>query len=476
MIPIRSHHKMVVILLAAILLIVFSWPVAAADSENPADDAALLASICPVVYPLDQFPTERGYRYFFFGNAFFINEAGYLVTAAHVVKSFRDGGRPYILVGTLGGPRRLQEAELVAVDWEHDVAVLRATPNPFVGQHHVAFLSMTAERPSVGKPVLAVSVLPSDLHDSQTSEPPVEIRSQGQVIDYQFHVHAESEVADSELLLFNQKIVPGQSGSPVLSADSREVVGIVVGQWLHPTVMHFTTAAQPLVTSPGAALRIHYAIALLRRQGISWQAASVPTAPTSPAPQASGFSPPVPVSLVATPYPPQALFGGEVVLDALIDTDGRIAELNVVHGSAPFLEPVLNAVHTWTFSPAQMDGQVVEARIGIVVQFPQSFLPKLTARERKYNRPSEDSVGHGALPVSTVEPDYPPNTVTEDSVILYNLINQQGQVTSTRVLRDVEPLTTATLAASQQWRFVPGKEAGANTDSAVALVVTFRHP
>jgi Trypsin-like peptidase domain/Gram-negative bacterial TonB protein C-terminal len=474
MIPIRSHYKIVVISLAAILLMIFCWPVAAAASENPADDAALLASICPVVYPLDQFPTERGYRYFFFGNAFFINEEGYLVTAAHVVKSFRDGGRPYILVGTLSGPRRLQEAELVAVDWEHDVAVLRATPNPFVGQHHVAFLSMTAERPSVGKPVMAVSVLPSDLHDSHTSEAPIEIRSQGQVIDYQFH--AESTAADSELLLFNQKIVPGQSGSPVLSADSREVVGIVVGQWLHPTIIHFATTAQPVVTSPGAVLRIHYAMALLRRQGITWHAASALAAPTSPAPQASGFSSPVPISLVATPYPAQALLGGEVVLDALIDTNGRIAGLNVVHGTAPFLEPVLNAVRTWTFSPAQMDGRVVEARIGIVVQFPQSFLPKLTARERKYDRPSEDSVGHGALPVSTVEPDYPPNTVAEDSVILYNLVNQQGQVTSTRVLRDVEPLTTATLAASQQWRFVPGTEAGTNTDSAVALVVTFRHP
>lgn len=196
MIPIRSHYKMVVVSLAALLLIIFCWPVAAVASGNPADDAALLASICPVVYPLDQFPTERGYRYFFYGNAFFINEEGYLVTAAHIVKSFRDGGRPYILVGTLGGPRRLQEAELVAVDWEHDVAVLRATPNPFVGQHHAAFMPLTAERPSVGKPVIAVSVFPSDLHDSHTSEAPIEIRSQGQVIDYQFHAESPEPTAN----------------------------------------------------------------------------------------------------------------------------------------------------------------------------------------------------------------------------------------------------------------------------------------
>src|SRR6516164_8735410 len=182
--------------------------VANSASENPADDGAVLASICPLVYPLDQFPTERGYRYLFFGDAFFINEEGYLVTAAHILNSFRDGGRPYILVGSPRGPRRLQQAELVAVDLEHDVAILRATPNPFVGQHHVAFMSLSSERPSPGKPVMAVSLLPSDPSDSSTSEDPTEIRSRGQVVDYQFH--AESEGADSELLLFNQKVVPGQ--------------------------------------------------------------------------------------------------------------------------------------------------------------------------------------------------------------------------------------------------------------------------
>jgi hypothetical protein len=477
MISLRSDCKMAFMLIAG-LVFIFCQHTAGAALDNPADEGALIAAMCPIVFPLDQFPTSQGYRYFFYGDGFFINEDGYLITAAHVVSSFRDGGRPYILVGPPGGPRRLQEADLVAEDWEHDVAVLRATPNPFEGQHSVAFLPLTAERPSPGKIVMAVSVHPADLHDSHTSEEPVEERFRGQVIDYQFtHEEDVREGAESELLLFNQKVVPGQSGSPLLSADSREVVGIVVGQWLRPTVIHFTTTAQPLVTSPGAALRIHYAIALLRQHGIAWHAALDAAAPPiGPAPQVSGFSPPVPLSLVATPYPPQALMGGEVLLDALIDSGGRLAELNVVHGTAPFLEPVLSAVHTWTFSPAQMDGRAVEARIGIVFQFPQSFMPKLTAREHKYDVPSEDSAGHGALPVTTVEPNYPPNTTAEGSVALYHAIDPQGQVTSTRVLRDLEPLTAATIAASQQWHFVPGKQAGANTDSAVILVVTFRRP
>jgi hypothetical protein len=150
--------------------------------------------------------------------------------------------------------------------------------------------------------------------------------------------------------------------------------------------------------------------------------------------------------------------------------------LNVVHGAAPFLEPVLTAVRTWTFTPAQIDGRDVEARIGIVFQFPQSFMPKLTTREHKYDEPSEGSDEHAALPVTTVEPNYPPNTTAEGSVALYDVIDQQGQITSTDVLRDLDPLTTATIAATQQWHFVPGKQAGANTASAVILVVTFRRP
>lgn len=474
MITIRSRHAVAAISLVA-MSVIFCRLAGAASCEKPVADASLLASLCPVVYPLDQFPTKRGYRYFFFGNAFFINENGYLITAAHVVDSFRGGGQPYILVAGPDGSRRLQKAELVGEDRVHDVAILRAIPNPFEGPHQVAFVPLTVEQPSPGKSVVTLSLFPCEAPDSYTSEFPVEKRTQGRVIGYKFYT--ETEGVESQLLLFNQKVVPGQSGSPVLSADSRAVVGIVVGQWLHPVIIHLAATALTQATLPGAALRIHYAIALLRLKGISWHTASPATASLDdPTPQGRHFTPPVPISLVATPYPPEALFGGEVVLDALIDKEGRIAHLNVVHGSAPFLEPVLDAVRTWTFSPAQKDGRPVEARTGIVFQFSQSFLPKLTSGVHTFAPPPKNIASHGALPLVTVEPAYPPNTVAEDNVILYDLIDAQGQVTSTRVLNGVEPLAATTLKASQQWQFTPAKMAGVNTDSSIVLVVTFRHP
>jgi hypothetical protein len=137
---------------------------------------------------------------------------------------------------------------------------------------------------------------------------------------------------------------------------------------------------------------------------------------------------------------------------------------------------VLSAVHTWSFSAARMDGRAVESRIGIVFQFPQSFLPNIVSKERKYDEPLADLNDRGALPVFTVEPDYPTTSIAEGSVVLYDLVDSQGQITSTSVLHNVESLTAPTEAASHEWKFVPGKQAGVKTDSAVMIVVTVRRP
>ena len=506
---IRLNYKTASISLVAIALCFCPLFVGAAPIRL-SDQAVPSSAICPIVLPLDQSLFGEGSRFMLYGNAFFINKEGYLITAAHVLSTFRGGDRAHILVSPPGGPRHLQEAEFVAVDWDHDVAVLRATPNPFETDQGLAYLPLTTARPATGSAVLDFSLRLPDPEKGDTSEAPREARSSGEVLDYQFTKGDTG--ADSELLLLSQQVVPGDSGSPVISPDSHEVVGIVVGRWLRPTAIPSATGGQRVLLSPGAALRSHFAIALLRERGISWQSAQEPSEasgqpskeaseqvsgqflarasarpsaqtteqpleqPASPAQEAAGFTPPAPLSMVATPYPPQALFGGEVVLDARIDADGKLADLTVVQGAAPFLQPVLDAVHTWSFLPAHLDGHAVEARLGIVFQFPQSFLPPLTTQDRKYEEPSGDSPDHSALPVATVEPNYPPTSIAEGSVILYDVINKAGEIASTDVLRDIPSLTDPTVAASHEWHFAPAEQSGRESESAVVIVVTFRRP
>jgi len=112
----------------------------AAASVSAAPDPAPISGVAPLVYQLDQSPTTHGYHYTFFGNAFFINDQGYLLTVAHVLETFRDGGQPYILVNRPNSPPRLLQVSVIATDPAHDIAILRATPNPFDSNYQVSFL------------------------------------------------------------------------------------------------------------------------------------------------------------------------------------------------------------------------------------------------------------------------------------------------------------------------------------------------
>lgn len=431
------------------------------------------AALCQVVYPLDK-SAQDGYRYMFFGNGFFINQRGYLITAAHLLSYFRNGGEPYVLVGPPEGPRHMFEAPIVAADWDHDVAILQAKPNPFESETKIAHLALSASTPPLGQSVQAESLLPPDVLNAHSSAAPLEEVSRGELVDYQFY---REEAADLELLLFDHEILSGQSGSPLISAETDSVVGIVIGQWMHPVVVSEGAHAGETRVAPGAALRIHYAISLLEQLHVPWD--SAPESSTKAAvslTDAQSSSTPIPLSLVGAPYPTQALFGDTVLMDARVDQDGKLMDLRVVSGSSPFLEAAVDAVHTWTFSPSPAGGRAVSTRIGIVFQFPQSFLRPATSKGHTYREPFPDSADRGALPSVTVEPDYPLTGDAGDSVILYEYIDAQGRIKSTSVVRGAESLTAAAVSATQQWQFIPARQAGAATDSAAIVVITFRRP
>jgi outer membrane biosynthesis protein TonB len=472
----KRNFKTAAPVLAAIFCIL--WPAIAACAPNQiADDATLWDAICPIVYPVDQSASDHGVHYLFFGNGFFINSDGYVLTAAHVLSQLH-GGQPYILLRQSVGSPRIVPATVTAIDREHDVAILRITPNPFTANYKVSFLPLSYDRPSPGQTVLTAALLPSKPRDAYTLNATIETRSRGEVLDSEFS-QLDKGRGDTELFLFNHEIILGQSGAPVLSTDSQKVVGLVEGQWLGHNTLAVATAEQP---TPGAVLPIHYAFALLQQKHIAWRTSVADSDHQENAvDQTQGSSQPVPLSLVPAAYPSQSLFGGEVVLDALVDTTGRLADIKVVRGESPFLEKCLVAIRTWTFLPALLDGRATETRIGIAFQFPQPYVPPRTATVHNYENSSADSgetnsSERGALPLVTVEPEYPAGTEAHGGVIFFADIGPQGHLDSVKVLRALEPLTPAALAALHQWHFAPGSHAGANVSSPAIVVFTFPRP
>lgn len=264
-------------------------PVLAAQPQNqaaPAEEAAT-AALCPVVYPDDQEPAARGYHYTFFGNAFFINEQGYLLTVAHVVETFRDGGQAYILVNRQNAPPGLLKVTVVAKDAQHDVAILRATTNPFTGKYNVKFLPLATGPVVRGESVLALSLHPQKLQEAHSFDSEREDASAGTVLSFE-STQLEKSAPAVNVFLLSHPVVKGQSGSPVLDADSRAVVGLVEGLWLRGTPMAVAKSSAQSNSTPGAAIPIQYALTLLKQHNVSWTAKV--TSPTSAQPLPSGMT------------------------------------------------------------------------------------------------------------------------------------------------------------------------------------------
>lgn len=155
---------------------------AGAGADDSSADSSLRAAVCPVVYRLDESPAAHGYHYTFFGNAFFINDQGYLLTVAHVLETFKNGGQPSILVTRPNGPPQLLALTVVASDAQHDIAILRASPNPYSSHSRVAFLPLAVEAAIPGQPVLALSLHPGRPQNAHSFQLPIEDRSTGTVL------------------------------------------------------------------------------------------------------------------------------------------------------------------------------------------------------------------------------------------------------------------------------------------------------
>jgi hypothetical protein len=282
-----------------------SAPTAKIVKSTSPDAGSFSAAVCPVVYQLDDSPTRRGYHYIFYGNAFFINRDGYLLTAAHVLSEFRNGGQPSILLSRPYAPPRLVKVSVVATDVVHDVAILRATPNPFDAGYTVAALPLAEAKPVAGDPLAIEALRPAHAKDPETFELPVPESYKATTLTYRAIsldpaaisaraptlVPAPTQLTD--IFLFSHEVIRGQSGAPVTASSTHQVVGLIEGRWLHPDsssavpsraagaaattsrAASQTSAATRSLTE-GAAVPISYAKSLLEENHIPWTTTAPP--------------------------------------------------------------------------------------------------------------------------------------------------------------------------------------------------------
>jgi TonB family protein len=97
------------------------------------------------------------------------------------------------------------------------------------------------------------------------------------------------------------------------------------------------------------------------------------SAPTPPATSVGGqIEAPKLVSSPSPVYPPNALreqVQGIVVIDALIDETGKLAGMKVVSGPAALTQAAMDALRTWKYEPARLNGQPIAAHTQVNINF-----------------------------------------------------------------------------------------------------------
>jgi hypothetical protein len=175
------------------------------------------------------------------------------------------------------------------------------------------------------------------------------------------------------------------------------------------------------------------------------------------------------MKVVEPSYPANAFQGGTVVASLELK-GGLVSSVNVLSGSAPFVETATAALRQWRFPRDREDRPAL-----VVINFRG---PNLYAQGSAAQDVQAKSGPASAPTLKTiVEPGYPPNSMGQGGVVLQFKVTSKGEVAGTKVLKELGGLTQACSDAVKKWKLNPAKDSTAGSgDSDAFAVCVFRQP
>jgi len=188
----------------------------------------------------------------------------------------------------------------------------------------------------------------------------------------------------------------------------------------------------------------------------------------------------------------QAKISGDVELEVIINSDGKVGDVRVVRSLDDRFgldQEAVKAAKQWLFAPGRdRDGRPVPVVVTLILSFrvgpASSFQPA---------QPSDDAFGKGTCAaasagnsppkvVSQLEPKYTAEAMRakiEGTVTLEAVVNTDGTVARARVVSSLDKLSGLdqnALDAVSHWTFEPdsGKCAGLPAPTLVTLILNFR--
>jgi TonB family protein len=175
-------------------------------------------------------------------------------------------------------------------------------------------------------------------------------------------------------------------------------------------------------------------------------------------------NPPKRTRFVAPTYPPEAQASGQrgiVILELVVDTEGKVESVTVVRSVPPFDEAATVAVKQWEYEVTRVNGSPVKVRLTV----PITFALKLPTLNRA---PGIPEMRMGAAPGLPPEPWNRNEATVEADVTL----DPDGHVTDALITAGDSPWAEALLQAVRTWRFVGSSGEGPLTFKATAHFVS----
>lgn len=167
-------------------------------------------------------------------------------------------------------------------------------------------------------------------------------------------------------------------------------------------------------------------------------------------------------------YPDEAKadgISGTVTMRLEIDTEGHVAQADVLSGHPLFVQPAIDAVKQWQFKPFTLHGEPAEVETTAALYF---------------GLPQKLRVSQGVMAgnlVRKVDPHYPEEAKAKHirgDVILQATISKEGKMIRLTPVQGDPLLAQAAMEAVQQWEYKPYLLNGNPVEVETTVTVRFR--
>jgi hypothetical protein len=190
------------------------------------------------------------------------------------------------------------------------------------------------------------------------------------------------------------------------------------------------------------------------------------------------FVPPDIVVASDIPHPINNIASGLVTVSLNLSARGEARNVHIVRDIPGLTAGVTNAVNSWTFTPAKLDGIAVPSTLNVHVVF-NPGTPQNQQLQLPPSAPLPSLNPAGYLPPTLSQVSYavyPPNSIAQGAVVLDVLIDKDSQIKKVTTIRDVPSLTQAAVAAVKTWSINPANLNDKKLDAKLVVAFVFRSP